>query len=204
MESFALVEQHVDLEALCLALEAKATCEELLKADLVVPIPIQKLEEDMGLGDVQFQGSEVGLHRGHLQMRLEFLPTEEPGTVSVCFSEEGLDLHRVVLHRSNLVLHDDVPVLVGHGSCGCNEGAHHHVQHADYHEEDIEREHGLVCPMDVHQRLHGVFPIDAPGDGHEQGQHRQGHTAVVLQHLLGRRGADALKRGHVFSDAIEE
>mmetsp|Transcript_29910 Transcript_29910/g.93542 ORF Transcript_29910/g.93542 Transcript_29910/m.93542 type:complete len:276 (-) Transcript_29910:1170-1997(-) len=181
-----LVDQHVEVQAFGLPLQAKAPGQELVQTYLAAAVSVKELEDCLGLRHVELERAEVRGHLWDLEVLLELFPAQLARLVLVSLREERMYLPLISIEGLHLRLDQHLSVLRGDLSCCGNKCTNHHVQDTDDHEEDVEIEHRLVGPVHGHQGAHGVLPVDAAADGHEEGDHGLGHAAIPFQqHVQG-------------------
>mmetsp|Transcript_60934 Transcript_60934/g.196333 ORF Transcript_60934/g.196333 Transcript_60934/m.196333 type:complete len:384 (-) Transcript_60934:994-2145(-) len=175
-----LLEQRHDVHALGHALDALEAHDELLDAHLLVVLDVQDVEELPRLEGVELLRGQVGPHVLLLQEVLELLPADLARPVRVGLLEDVPHLAeegRVALEPA---LDHKVAVEAAELAGPVHEDAREHVQHADDHEEDVEREYEAVHEGDLAQGPRDLVPVHAAGDALQQGHEGVDERGVPL------------------------
>mmetsp|Transcript_10174 Transcript_10174/g.23390 ORF Transcript_10174/g.23390 Transcript_10174/m.23390 type:complete len:244 (-) Transcript_10174:161-892(-) len=133
---------HVDAPRL--TPQADTAVHELGDAHGPAAVRVQEVEEHVCLRHVEVQRAEIPLHLRLQQLPAKFVPAQRPRVVNIRLLEEALDPVDVALHLRVGVLGGGVRIARGDLlRCG-HKGAHQDVQHAEGHQEDVEKEEELV------------------------------------------------------------
>mmetsp|Transcript_132547 Transcript_132547/g.412113 ORF Transcript_132547/g.412113 Transcript_132547/m.412113 type:complete len:230 (-) Transcript_132547:1345-2034(-) len=164
----ALVREHRDVEALRVASQTQAACDELVDVDDAGSVCVQQLKEAPGLVDVQVHGGKVGGQALVMYATLELIDGDAAAAVLVQVSEDLPQLKDQLGLVLQVAGDHLIPLLLRACDGRLAEHAGHDVEDGEGGERHVQDEEEHPDPVHELQGLEDFLPRHASGDGLEQ------------------------------------
>mmetsp|Transcript_17294 Transcript_17294/g.54098 ORF Transcript_17294/g.54098 Transcript_17294/m.54098 type:complete len:524 (-) Transcript_17294:686-2257(-) len=180
VQGLHVVHDGVHVQAAGLALESKATVQELAHVHVSGAVVVDELEESLRIAGVQAQSLEKGCHARILQVLVDLLQAHSAGAVLVHLDEEVSHLCRILLFELHLLRDEEI----SRSPCGLHsifdEDARHDVHDGQHRERHVEDEEAACGQAEVQQAVRADAPAHAAQHGLDEAVDRAGKASKPL------------------------